>query len=63
VYTDDKQALAEAVAASDQRVAATEVWHDRAENEHVAHAHRTAALHSHYQHEPVAAHEVNHERR
>lgn len=62
VYTDDKQALAQAVAASDQRVAASEVWHDRAASEHVAHAHRTAALHSHYQHEPVVAHEVNHER-
>ncbi|MGL6076750.1 MAG: MobF family relaxase [Fimbriiglobus sp.] len=62
VFTDDKSALAAAVAESDRRVAASEVWRDHATAEHVAHANRTAALHAHYQNEPVATHEVNYER-
>lgn len=56
VYTDDRAALAAAVAASDRRVTATEVWSPWAAEEHVAHARRArdAAARSGPAHDPVA---------
>jgi conjugative relaxase-like TrwC/TraI family protein len=59
VYTDDKAALAAAVAQSDHRPAASEVW---SADEHVAHTRRSEALQTHYRTEQVQQHEVTHER-